>query len=131
MSKPSRRRRNPVRHLHEGVEWEPVWQGNSEAEAEIVAGGLHADGFAARSMGSQSLPSALPHAFLADTWAVFVPSSHASQVRRVLRQRGSDADVVESPQNFSRDQAATLKFVVAGLIAVALFAIFQELMNSL
>jgi hypothetical protein len=133
MAKHSRRKPNPnaAIHHHEGGDWEPVWQGNSEAEAEIVAGGLQADGIPARSLGSQQVPVALPYAFLADTWAVFVPSSRAERSRDILRRRGSAADIVEGSSDFSGDQRATLKFAAIGLLAMAVFALYQVLRSAL
>jgi hypothetical protein len=85
----------------------------------------------ARSFGSQQVPVALPHGFLADTWAVFVPSSCAERARDILRRRGSAADIVEGSSDFSGDQRATLKFAAIGLLAVTVFALYQVLRSAL
>ena len=121
-----------ARHEHEGVEWEAVWQGKSEPDAEIVAGGLNADGIRARtSVSALRGPGLMMLRTFGETWTVFVPTAHAEDARRNLRHRGNGGGIVESERDFSGDRRATLKFAVLGLLAVAAFALFQELLNSL
>ncbi len=113
MSKPRRKHPNPPAPPHQPSSgWEAVWQGDGEAPAEIVAGGLSAAGIPARTMGGQQLPSGYPHVFQRDTWAVFTPSSHAGHAREILRQRGDHAGIVSGTGNLSAEQRATLRLAL-------------------
>lgn len=103
--------------------WEAVWQGDGEAAAEIVAGGLSAAGIPTRTMGGQQLPSGYPHAFQRDTWAVFAPSARADDARDLLRQRGDEAGIVSAGDDLSSEQRATLRVILILAIYVGIPAI--------
>lgn len=103
--------------------WEAVWQGDGEAAAEIVAGGLSAAGIPTRTMGGQQLPSGYPHAFQRDTWAVFAPSARADDARDLLRTRGDEAGIVSGGDDLSTEQRATLRLLLILAIYVGLPAI--------
>lgn len=108
--------------------WEPVWQGNGEAQATIVADGLEAGGIGARIQGARQIDG-LPHAFQRNTWAVFVASDNAPRARDVLRDRGESAGIVEGGGLDDKDWKATWKFVgllALGCVAVALLLALRE-----
>ena len=108
--------------------WEPVWQGNGEAQATIVADGLRAGGMEARIQGARQTDG-LPHMFQMDTWAVFVPSEEAGEARQALRETGEGSGVVEGGGFSSSDWKATWRFVAllaAGVVAVALLLALRE-----
>ena len=121
MSKPSRRHRNPVHHEPDRgpLPWEPVWQGDGEAAASIVAGGLEADGIRAQVQGVRAAGGIRGQFLARNTWSVFVLSSHADEARRLLRKRHDDPNIVTSNADLTSSQIATLKFAVVGLIAAA------------
>jgi hypothetical protein len=91
--------------------WEPVWQGNGEAQAHIVAGGLRATGINVRIQGARQT-QALPHAFQRDAWALFVPLTQAASARAILRGHGEEAGVVDGSADRA-GQRATLGFAAA------------------
>jgi len=113
-------------------EWEPVWQGDGEASAEIVAGGVAAAGIPTRTMGAQQVPTGYPHAFQRDTWAVFVPSSRAEAAGELLRTRGDETSIVSGSEDISSEQRATLRLVLilavyVGIPAVILGSVYAIL----
>jgi hypothetical protein len=89
--------------------WEPVWQGNGEAQARIVADGLGASGFRARTQGARPTEG-LPHAFQLNTWAVFVPVGEADRARDRLRDQGESAAIIDGASNWASESRLTLKF---------------------
>jgi len=99
-----------------------VWQGDGEAAAAIIAGGLHSSGIKAQVQGLHPFGVA-GQPFTRNTWAVCVPSSKAEAARHLLHQRGESHHIVSGTDDFSSEQVATLKFVVAGLFAVAVAAL--------
>lgn len=133
MPKPRRNPSNPgPRRRSASSGWEAVWQGDGEAAAEIVAGGLSAAGIPARTMGAQQVPTGYPHGFQRDTWAVFAPSSRAADARDLLWQRGDESGIVSGGDDLSSEQRATLRLVLilavyAGLPAIILGAVYAIL----
>lgn len=107
----------------------PVWEGDSEAQASVVAGSLQADGIRAVINGSQPIPSTASHAFARNTWAVLVPGNRAADARALLRET-ADAGVVEGGGPAAPEQLATLKFAVFGLLVVAAIVLWQTIQNS-
>lgn len=101
--------------------WEAIWQGDGEARAGIVAGGLAARGIRARTHGTGRLPMALPGAFAHDTRLVMVRHKDARRARAHLRSTGEAANVIGDPEEdgaLDSGQRATLWFVAFGLLAV-------------
>ncbi len=121
MSKPSRRHRNPVSHDsgYTPVTWEPVWQGDGEAAASIVAGGLEADGIRAQVQGLRAAGGIRGQFLARNTWSVFVLSDHADEARRLLRKRHDDPNIVTTNADLMSSQIATLKFAAVGLLVAA------------
>lgn len=123
MSKPRRRKPLGRRLRPARRSWEAVWQGDLEANASIVAGGLDADGIPARVQGSQAVRGYFGMWLAPDHWAVVVPGSHADKARDILRDRGDEAGVVENTE-MDADAAFDLGFKLllsfVGLILVVL-----------
>ena len=75
------------------TEFVAVWEGDSEAAASIIAGGLEADGIRAVMHGSRPLPQFGMAAAGAGSWGVSVPSSKARTgahlAARIWRRRGN------------------------------------------
>lgn len=113
-----------------GAGWEPVWQGNGEAQAEIVALALRNSGIAARVQGGQPVQG-YPHAFQQDTWAVFVPIASSGAARRLLVDRDERANLVGADGDLSALQRSTIKFVLAGLLAIAAYVVYRALTGGL
>lgn len=109
--------------------WEPVWQGNGEAQAQIVADGLASRGIRARTQGARQAGGGLPHAFQLNTWAVVVPVKQAAQARSVLRSLGEEAGIVHGGGQSAADRRATLGFfalVVVGCVLLTILAALRE-----
>ncbi len=114
--------------------WEAIWQDESEARAEIIAGSLAARGIRARTQGTGRLPMAIPGGLVPDTRIVFVRHRDARLARAHLHNTGEAANVVGGPDDdaaLSREQAATLWFAVFGLVAVAGIVIYLFLRQAM
>jgi hypothetical protein len=110
--------------------WEPVWQGNGEAQAEIVAGGLGVSGIPARVQGARPIQG-LPSPFQLNTWAVIVPASRADAARLLLREHGEGAGVVSGAGQTRSDRAATIRFAVLLALGCVAFGLFVAVRSAL
>jgi hypothetical protein len=110
--------------------WEAVWQGNGEAQAQIVADGLGVRGIRARIQGARPIDG-LPHAFQVNTWAVVVPTQQAAEARDVLLDRGEAAGIVAAADGSAAEKRATLRFVLLLAASVVAFALLMALRQSL
>jgi hypothetical protein len=100
------------------VDWEQVWQGTSEVEAETVAGRLEADGFRTLVRGN-----AMPErtiAFMRGAWGVAVPAVSAEAARESLRSNGEGHNIIEptTGAGLTSTQKETLMFIVLGLLVL-------------
>jgi len=108
--------------------WEQVWQGDSEAVANIVAGRLESDGIRTRVHGNPT-PYRASALALGGTWAILVPVTRAPRARELLRENDEGRNVIadEGGAGLSDSQRATLGFaalLVAGLVTFAVVAAF-------
>ncbi len=113
-----------------GAGWEPVWEGNGEAQAEIIAHALRDAGIAAHTQGGQQIQG-YPHAFQPGTWAVFVPAAHSRAARHLLAERQEGHNIVHPDDDLSSLQRSTLKFVLAGLAAIGAYLAYRALTGGL
>ncbi|MCC7365630.1 MAG: hypothetical protein IT303_14790 [Dehalococcoidia bacterium] len=78
--------------------WEPVWQGDGEAAAVVVADALRVRGIDARPVGARQIGGGgYPHAWQRGTWAVIVRARDAAAARDALDATGEDANLVYGP----------------------------------
>lgn len=110
--------------------WEPVWEGDGEAQAGIIALALRDSGIPAEVQGGRQVQG-YPHAFQRSTWAVFVPSGLAAGARALLRERDEGANLVDGGDDLSGLQRSTLKFVLAGLLAIGAYVAYRALTGGL
>jgi hypothetical protein len=110
--------------------WQPVWEGNGEAQALIVAGGLETCGIDARVQGARPIDG-LPHAFQASTWAVFVANEDAERARDVLRDQGEGAAILSGDGERREERTATLRFVVYLFLGCVAFTLILALWQAL
>jgi hypothetical protein len=110
--------------------WEPVWEGNGEAQALIVAGGLVTRGIDARVQGARPIEG-LPHAFQVGTWAVFVAEEDAEHARDVLRDQGEGASLISGERSRGEERTATLRFVVYLFLGCVAFTLILALWQAL
>jgi hypothetical protein len=136
MSKPSRRKRLGRKLVpRRRRSWEAVWQGDMEATASIVAGGLDANGIPARIQGSDAIRSYVGMWLPGGAWAVIVPSSEAEHARDLLRERGEEAGVVEGGgtmdfnETFDLGTKIMLSFVGIILLVLAYSALARLMAN--
>src|SRR5689334_22432429 len=123
MSKPSRKRHNPVATIeHEEHTWEAVWEGASEADASIVAGGLEADGFRAHVSGSHGLPAY--GRMVGQEWAVFVRDNKAAKARQLLWRRGHGAEVVSGGDSLGANARFAVQALVTGVLVLVIFLLY-------
>jgi len=113
-----------------GAGWEPVWEGNGEAQAEIIALALRDSGITAHAQGAQQIQG-YPHAFQQATWAVFVPAAHSRAARHLLAERHEGHNIVDLDDDLSSLQRSTLKFVLAGLAAIGAYLAYRALTGGL
>jgi len=99
--------------------WDAVWEGNGEAQASVVAGGLGSSGI--RAQVTFSRIAAQP--FARESWVVMVPARHAEAARQLLHERGEGHRVVTGDDDVSAEQVATLKFVAVALIAAVVIGL--------
>jgi hypothetical protein len=127
------RRRKQVdeqgRPISRRARYEPVWQGNGEAAAAIIAGGLQADGIRARMQGGRPTANTLTHAFARDTWAVFVHCRDAARARELLYEQEEGPNVIEGedPEAFAANQRATLKFAVFAVLGGIVWLLWMSI----
>src|SRR5690606_33679153 len=98
------------------VDWEQVWQGTSEVEAEIVAGRLEADGFRTVVRGNTMPERTI--VFMRGAWAVAVPAISAESARESLRSNGEGHNVIKpaTGAGLTSTQKETLRFIILGLL---------------
>lgn len=101
--------------------WEQVWQGTSEATAEIVAGRLESEGIRSAVRGHSFQERTMPFAFKG-AWAVYVPASGANLARDYLRASGEAANVIdaEPASGLTPGQVSTIRFVIIGALVIAI-----------
>lgn len=118
-------------HYDETSAWEQVWQGTSESAAEIVAGRLQAEGIRATVRGHSFQQRTLPFA-MQGAWAVYAPVASAALARDVLRAHGEASNVIEpEPEHgLTPGQRDTIRFVVIGLLALAIVGVVAAIRGS-
>jgi hypothetical protein len=117
-----------------GGSYVPVWQGDSEGSASIVAGGLRADGIAARMQGSRPIPQTASHAFARGGWAVLVPGRQAHRARDLLIARHEGASVIDEEEDgagLTGNQRATLKMAGTGLLLALVWVLWLAIRAEL
>jgi hypothetical protein len=104
--------------------WEQVWQGTSEAAAEIVAGRLEAEGIRCTVRGHSFQERTIPFAFKG-AWAVYVPASNAGLAQDCLRASGEASNLIEAEpvSGLTPGQASTIRFAVIGLLVIAIVGV--------
>lgn len=111
--------------------WEPVWEGDSEAAANIVAGRLDADGFRTQVVGGRATPGGYPHAFQRATWAILVTMGEAARARDLLRDRGESNNIVTSGSGvLDTNGRATLRLAAQAVVVLALVIAIAELLSQ-
>lgn len=100
------------------VDWEQVWQGTSEVEAEIVAGRLNAAGFRTIVRGHHMPQRTI--VWLKGSFGIAVPAVSAGAAREALRANGEGHNIIEpeSGEGLTRQQKETLRFAVFGVLVV-------------
>lgn len=100
------------------VDWEQVWQGTSEVEAEIVAGRLNAEGFRTMVRGHHMPQRSI--VWLKGSFGVVVPAVSAETAREVLRSNGEGHNVIEpeTGEGLTGQQKETLRFAIFGVMVV-------------
>ncbi len=113
--------------------WEPVWSGEGEAEAEIVAGRLRADRVRTRVVpGPGRLPSSYGSTVSNQTWIVVAHASQARAARAILERR--DRRGVVHPEDFANPVAANwrqMKSAAPWILAAVLVAVTIALLRQL
>lgn len=104
--------------------WEQVWQGTSEAAAEIVAGRLETEGIRSTVRGHSFQERAMPFAFKG-AWAVYVPASNASLARDCLRATGEASNIIDAEpvDGLMPGQVSTIRFAVIGVLVIAIMGV--------
>lgn len=111
-----------------GEPWEPVWQGDNEPEAAIVAGRLEADGIPARIRGGKLFSPWMPVGGPWGTWTVFAPTPEAALARELLHRHHAGAGVIDPGRGAATsDQVATLKFAVLAVLAATIFGLLMAI----
>jgi len=124
------RRQPRVRGHRPPSRWEPVWEGDSEAAASIVAGRLDADGFRTQVVGGRATPGGYPHAFQRATWAILVRSGEAPRARDLLRDRGESDNIVTAGSGaLDASGRATLRVALQVVVVLALVIAIGELLS--
>jgi len=124
------RRQPRVRGHRPPSRWEPVWEGDSEAAASIVAGRLDADGFRTQVVGGRATPGGYPHAFQRATWAILVRSGEAPRARDLLRDRGESNNIVTAGSGaLDASGRATLRIALQVVVVLALVIAIGELLS--
>ena len=105
-----------------GQGWEQVWQGESEAVANIVAGRLEAEGIAVRIEGN-STPYRSDAFVMGGTWGIVVPVEQAAVARELLRANDEGHNVIEFEPGsaLSSNQKATFRFIAVLVLGIAIF----------
>lgn len=118
-------------HEDASGEWEQVWQGTSEAAAEIVAGRLQAEGLRANVRGHSFQQRTVPFA-MQGAWAVYVPVASAGLARDVLKAHGEASNVIEpEPEHgLTPGQRDTIRFVVIGILVIAIVGLVAAIRGS-
>lgn len=101
--------------------WEQVWQGESEAVASIVAGGLEADGIRTRIHG-HTTPYRTAAFNLGGSWAILVPAGKAAHARGLLREHDEAHNVIEPEDGsgLTTQQRSTIRFAILLFVGFAL-----------
>lgn len=101
------------------VEWEPVWVGDGEAVAAIVAGSLEAEGIGTQTSGTRVAARAGAGFSPFSTWAVLVRASQAEQARDSLRATGESANVVAGGGVSGADVRSLFRLTMYALAVMA------------
>ena len=104
--------------------WDAVWQADSEAVASIVAGRLEADGIRTRVQG-HGTPYRVSTGALGGSWTILVPTGKAERARELLREHEEGHNVVEAEddEGLTAAQRSTLRFVVVGVVVIAVVGV--------
>ncbi len=125
----ARRQQRPRGH-RPASHWVPIWEGDSEAAASIVAGRLDAEGFRVQVVGGRATPGGFPHVFQRGTWAILASSGEAERARGVLRDRGESHNIVDSgAEGLGTNGRATLRIAFQAIVVVALVIAIAEVMS--
>lgn len=118
-------------HDEDASAWEQVWQGTSESAAEIVAGRLQAEGLRANVRGHSFQQRTMPFA-MQGAWAVYVPVAGAGLARDVLRAHGEANNIIEPEpgHGLTPGQRDTLRFVVVGILVIAILGVVAAIRGS-
>lgn len=118
-------------HDEETSAWEQVWQGTSESAAEIVAGRLQAEGLRANVQGHSFQQRTVPFT-MQGAWAVYVPVASAGLARDVIRAHGEGHNIIEpeSDTGLTSGQRDTLRFVVIGILVIAIVGVVAAIRGS-
>lgn len=116
----SQEARTGRRRTHRTASWVQVWQGDGEAQAEIVAQGLGASGIRTR-VGSS--PLTLPYGARLQTsaWTILVPGHDAERARELLQERHEGPRVVSGEADTVADNFRVIMRLTA--LAAGLFAL--------
>lgn len=115
----------------EASAWEQVWQGTSESAAEIVAGRLRSEGIDATVRGHSFQQRSLAFA-MHGAWAVYAPTAAADLARDVIRAHGEGHNIIEpeSDTGLTPAQRDTLRFVVIGILLIAIIGVLAAIRGS-
>lgn len=118
-------------HEDEAISWEQVWQGTSETAAEIVAGRLEAEGISTNVRGHSFQQRTIAFS-MQGAWAVYAPVASADLARDVLRAHGEASNVIEqeSEHGLSPGQRDTIRFVVIGVLLIAIVGVVAAIRGS-
>jgi hypothetical protein len=111
-------------------DWEMVWRGVAEVDASIIAGGLEADGIAARLQGARREHGLLAGSFDHGDYRVYVPGADAARARHLLRRRGEGVNVIDAQPDEYATSASAVRFVVIGLVVLAALTAVVYFANS-
>ena len=111
--------------------WEQVWQGDSEAAANIIAGRLEGDGVRTRVIGD-SVPYRIGAMTVGSQSGILVPAGKAAHARDLLRDYDEGHNVLEdeSGEGLTTSQRATLVYGVLLVAAIAVIIIVLTVANA-
>jgi hypothetical protein len=111
--------------------WLPVWQGDSESVAHIVAGRLEAEGIPVRVHGSTT-PYRTSALALGGTWSILVPGGKANLARDILRENDEGHNLLEADdgEGLTATQRDTLRYAILGVDALVAAAVVLAALGS-